>query len=107
MEVLARGDFRREMYGTKAVSRVQQVVRTAQQADVRNVSCAEPGMGFDVIEFEKGPGRAAPAVCRNERALPAVPTVRFSPHRHGHVTSTFAGRKRASFLTLHRFGCCG
>jgi hypothetical protein len=62
---------------------MHEIVSLAQQADVRSVSCAQSGKGFDVIELEKRAGIAASPSCRDERALATISTVGFSPQRDG------------------------
>ena len=100
---LLRGSFRGDVPRPEAVSRVQEIVRTAQQADVRSVSCAEPCKRPEVIELEKCPSSAAPPLRRNEGTLTTVSRVSFSPYRHAQVTPTFAVRHGASFAR-RRFG---
>jgi len=92
------------MQRTKAVSRVHEIVGLAQQADVPSVSRTTPCEGRDVIELEKRPRVAAPAICGNERALTVISSVRFSPHDHGHVTSALACRCYAR-RARRRFAC--
>jgi hypothetical protein len=95
------GNFRRDMQRTKAISGVQQIVRLAQQANVQSVPPAKSRIGLDVIKLEKGQGTTAPAICRNERALTAVSTVSFSPHRDRHVPSVRFSTRDARRLVRH------
>jgi hypothetical protein len=85
------------MHGPKTVPGVQQIMRTAKQADVPRVGCAKPCKRLDVIEFEQRLSLTAPAFCRNIRTLTAVSTVSISTHRYWQVPVAFANRHRAGF----------
>ena len=100
---LPRGNLGRDVHFSEAVSGVQQIVRSTEQANVQRVGRAMPRERLAVIELEKRPPRAAPTICRNERALPTVARVSFTPHIHRHVASTVADRQRTG-LALRRFG---
>jgi hypothetical protein len=68
------------MHGPETLSGVQKIVRTAEHTDVpRFRAAAQSGKGFDVVQLEKRPRIAAPAICSYESAPTAIPPVNLSP----------------------------
>src|SRR6187402_2284748 len=49
-----RRDLGCDVQRPKTVPRMKEVVTFAQQAEVPRVGCAEPSVGFDVVELQKG-----------------------------------------------------
>ena len=70
-------------------------MRPAQQANVLRVGRAAFGKRLHVIEFDKPPRRTAPAVCGDERALPALPNVRRAARSDRQVPSARVGTDAA------------
>ena len=86
----ARSDLGCQVPFAKAVPGVQEVVRSAEQANVRRVGPALLSKGFDVIELEKHTSVAATPVGRNKGAATAVSIVNLSPHVHRQITPALA-----------------
>ena len=56
------GNLRPDVHCPEASPGVQEIVRTTEQANVPCFGAAEPGEGFDVVQLEKRPSGAAPAI---------------------------------------------
>ena len=79
---------------------MQEVVRSAQQANVRRVGPALLSKRFDVIELEKHASAAATAIGRDKSAATAVSIVNLLPHARWQVAPVFAEPPRAFSIHL-------
>jgi len=82
-----------DVQGTKTSARVEQIVRSAQQANVLLISRAAFGKRLHVIELDKPPRGTAPAVCETKAHCP--PSRTYAVRR----TATGKYRPRASGRT--------
>ena len=91
---LSRGNLGRYVPPTKAILRVQEIVRGTEQTDVRGIGGAELSPRIYMVEFEKHARRAASSIGGDERALTAISRMDLSPYLRCQVPSAFADRRR-------------
>ena len=84
-------DLRRQMQRPKALPRVQEIVRLAQQAQIQSIRRTAPRERFHMVELDERPRRAAPPIGRDERALTAISRVNLSPNLYRQVAAVRSG----------------